>query len=87
MVRTIDVDMEIKATKFETALNKFFKKYPELDYWKETFEYLYESGEDHLVDNIDGMGNKIDWSYSLHFDVNCFGDKPYSFYFAIIERA
>jgi len=29
MKRITDVDMEVRVVKFETALNKFFKKYPE----------------------------------------------------------
>lgn len=81
MERIVDVDMEIKTKRFETALNKFFKKYPELDYWKCVFEGMYENGEDHFIDNIDNFGNKIEWSYSLWLDVN-----EDSFYFAVIER-
>ena len=77
----IDVDMEIKAKKINTALNRFFKKYPNLEYWKETLEWMYENGQDFFSDNFDNMGNKIPWSYALHLDIN-----ENSIYIAIIER-
>ena len=89
MIKTVNVDMEIKAKKFETALNKFFSKYPELDYWRETFEYMHETGENHFVDDLFGDGTKNqDWTYSLWLDENegiASGSNYY--YFAVIERA
>lgn len=83
MTRKVSVDMDITCKKFETALNRFFKKYPELDYWKETFEWMFEDGVDFFCDNLfaDGTRNH-DWSYALHLD--CFDSGHY--YMAVIER-
>ena len=88
MKRTVEVELETKAAKFETALRRFFKKYPELNYWREEFEYMFEHGIDFECDNkfADGTENK-DWSYALHLDVEDGGDKGYFFYLCIIERA
>lgn len=82
MERIIEAEMEIKAKKDETAINRFFKKYSEIDYWKETFEYMVENGVEHFVNDLDNMGNKIDWSYSLWFIRS-----DDSVYMAVIERA
>ena len=82
MKRVIEAEMEIRAKSFKTALNKFFKKYPELDYWKEVFEYMFENNKDHEINDLDCNGNKIEWSYSLWLDVNYD-----SYYFCVIERA
>lgn len=82
MTRTVNVDMDITCKKFETALNRFFKKYPELDYWKETFEWMFEDNVDFFCDNRYADGTKnYDWS-ALHLD--CFDSGHY--YIAVIER-
>lgn len=83
MKRVLEAEMEIKAKKDETAINRFFKKYPEIDYWKETFEYMAENGEEHFIDDMFADGTKnTDWSYSLWFIRN-----DDSVYMAVIERA
>lgn len=82
MKRTVDVDMEIRCKKFKTALDRFFNKNESLSYWRETFEWMYENGKDLFTDNIDAMGNKIQWSYALHLDC-----EDGFFYMAVIERA
>lgn len=78
-----EVDMEIECKKFSTALNRFFKKYPELEYWKETFEYMFENNQDFFADTKLANGERNpDWAYALHLDV--YEDH---FYMAVIERA
>jgi hypothetical protein len=83
MKRTLEVEFETKAKKTSTAIERFFKKYPSLNYWKETFEYMAENNKDFECDNLlaDGTKNK-DWSFALHLDIN-----EDSYYFCIIERA
>lgn len=82
MARVIEVEKEYKATP-EKAIAKFFKKFTQLEYWKDTFEYMAENGESFFCDNLfaDGTENK-DWAYALHLDRN--GDYTY---ICIIERA
>lgn len=83
MKRIIEAEKEIKAKKFETALDKFFKKFPEIDYWREEFEYMYENNKNFECDNMFANGEKNnDWTYALHLDRN--GD---SYYMCVIERA
>lgn len=84
MTRTIDVDMMTDCKKFDTALNRFFKKYPQVDEcWREVFEWMYETGEDFFSDNMMADGTKnTEWRYALHLDVY-----DESFYMAVIERA
>jgi hypothetical protein len=83
MKRTIDVDIEVTTKNINTALNKFFKKYPSLIYWKENFEYMYENNQDFFCDDklADGTKNNK-WCYALHLDIN-----ENSIYMAVIERA
>ena len=57
MKRIIDVDMECRCKKVTTALDKFFKKYPTLNYWREHLEYM-----------ADGTKNNF-WSWALHLDI------------------
>ena len=78
MKRIVDVDMTIRCKKLSTALNRFFKKYSELNYWRECFEYMAEHNEDFYND---GSRNN-DWTYALHLDM----EDSY-FYIAVIERA
>ena len=82
MKRIVDVDMEIACKNFSTALNRFFKKYPELDYWRDSFKYMLENNEYHFSDEImaDGTYNK-NWSYALNLDV-----EVNYFYIGVIER-
>lgn len=83
MKKIVNVDREIKARTPEKAFEKFFKKYPGLEYWKETFQYMAENGEDFFCDNLFGNGERNEnWSYALHLDIN---DDYY--YMAVIERA
>ena len=83
MKRVIEAEMNSKAKTPEKAINKFFKKYPELEYWKETFEYMANNNEDFFSDNTFANGEKNeDWAYALHFDFN----EDY-FYMCVIERA
>lgn len=88
MKRVIEAEFETTAKKFETALNRFFKKYPELDYWKEQFEYMYEHNIDFTCDNIfaDGTTNE-NWSWALHLVINDLVMNDDSYYFCVIERA
>ncbi len=78
--REYEKEYNSNATK---AIKRFFKKYPELDYWKETFDWMIETGTDFFCDNkfADGTYNK-DWSYALHLD-QFEGDHTY---ICIIER-
>ena len=83
MKRIIDVDAEIKGKHFDTALNKFFRKYPSLESdWRELFEYMHENNEDFESDDkMNDGSNNFDWSFALHLDE--YEDR---FYFAVIVR-
>ena len=83
MKRVIDVDLEVRYKKAETALNRFFKKFPDLNYWREQFEYMLENNVEFESDETlnDGTYNK-DWSWAVH----CQNVEDW-FYFAVIERA
>jgi hypothetical protein len=83
MKKIVDVDMEINCKKASTAIKNFFKKYPNLDYWKEELEYMAENNIDFMCDNelADGTKNE-NWTWALHFDI----EENYC-YIAIIERA
>ena len=82
MTRIINIDKEYKMNP-NKAINKFFKTHPELDYWKETFEYMADKGVNHFVDDLFADGTKNEnWTYSLWLDIN--GDYTY---IAVIERA
>ena len=83
MKRIIDVDMECRCKKLSTALNRFFKKYPNLTEWRETLEYMAENNLDFFSDNTMADGTKNnDWCYALHLDIN-----ENDFYICVIERA
>lgn len=83
MKRVIDIDMEIKANTTEKAFNRFFKKHPSLEYWRETFEYMAENGQVFFCDNLFGNGERNkNWSYALHLNIN-----DGYIYMAVIERA
>lgn len=72
----IDNDMVCRCKKLTTALDRFFKKYPNLTYWKETFESMAENHQDFLKDGNDDL-----WGWALHLDI----DENY-YYIAVIER-
>ena len=85
MARVVNVDMEMRVAKVETAFNRFFKKYPELEYWRETFEYMANNNEDFFSDYYFDTANRVrneNWGYALHLNVD---DK--FVYMAVIERA
>lgn len=91
MKRTIEVEFETTATKVTTALNRFFKKHPELNYWKEMFEYMMENNisfdSNEWFDSINRIRN-YDWTYALHLDVNeHIMDNGKDIYICVIERA
>ena len=83
MKRTVEIEMTSKTNNVEKAINKFFSKHPEIEYWKETFEYMAENNEDFFCDNTmaDGAKNN-EWAYALHLDIN-----ENSVYMCVIERA
>lgn len=85
MKRVIEAEMETRAAKLSTALDRFFKKYPSLDYWRETFEYMAENNEHFFSDFYFDTANRVkneNWAYALHLDRN---DNDY--YICVIERA
>lgn len=82
MKRTVNVDKEYKCSA-KKAIEKFFNVHKELEYWKETFEWMAEEGINHFIDDVLGNGEKNDdWCYSLWLDQ----DEHYT-YIAVIERA
>lgn len=83
MKRVIEAELETNATKFEIALGRFMRKFPELIYWKETFEYMHDNKLPIFCDDLLADGSKnAEWRYALHLDED--GDK---FYMCVIERA
>lgn len=83
MKRIVDIDVEYRRFHGMKAIDHFFKMHPELGYWKEQFEWMYETGTDFFCDNryADGTTNS-NWCYALHFD-----DTSEFTYICIIERA
>ena len=79
----IDVDMVCRCKKLSTALDRFFRKYPDLNAWRESFEWMAENNKDFECDNLfaDGTKNK-NWRFALHLDI----EEDY-YYIAVIERA
>lgn len=65
MKRTIEIDKTYRTTAHK-AIERFFAAHEELNYWKETFEYMLDNNLNHFSDEIMGdcTYNK-DWSYSL----------------------
>lgn len=82
MKRVIEIEKEYKLPA-ATAIKRFFKTYPDMEYWKETFEWMLETNADHFDDTLmaDGTKNR-EWCYSLHLDQN-----EDCTYVCIIERA
>lgn len=70
MKRTIEIEMD-RAMSGERAIKLFFKLHPELDYWREQFEYMLQHGIDFFSDDkmADGTKNK-NWAYALHLDAS-----------------
>lgn len=82
MKRIIDVDMTTNCKKVKTAFDRFFKKYPTLNYWREQFEYMAENNIDFDSDKTMADGTKnTDWCWALHLDI----EEDY-IYMAVIER-
>lgn len=82
MTRTVEIEMTLKTNNVEKAINKFFSKHPDIEYWRETFEYMSDKNEDFFCDNIFADGsNNSDWTYALHLDTN-----ENSVYMCVIER-
>ena len=83
MKRTLEIEKMYKSNA-KKAINRFFKKYPELGYWKEQFEWMAETGTEFCCDNRmnDGAENP-DWTYALHLNQY---EGNYT-YICIIERA
>ena len=89
MTRTVEVEMTVRTNNVEKAISKFFSKHPELEYWKETFEYMASNNEDFFSDitMADGTRNN-DWAYALHLDINeNVSKKDLTIYMCVIERA
>lgn len=83
MTRTIEVEMAMRTTNVEKAISKFFQKHPEIEYWRETFEYMADNGEDFFCDNLMGDGTRNrNWAYALHLDI-----EDNHIYMCVIERA
>lgn len=83
MKRIIEAEMETDCKRASTAINRFFKKYPDLaDEWRETIEWMAESGTQFYSDDkVQGIANP-DWCYALHVVI----DETYA-YICIIVRA
>lgn len=83
MTKTVEIEKEYQCDA-KKAIHYFFKKYPELDYWKEQFEWMAKNNVDFFADTkmADGTKNH-DWCYALHLD-QFEGDHTY---ICIIERA
>lgn len=83
MTRVIEAEFETRAVKFETVMNRFFTKNPELKYWRETFEWMNENNKntENDVNMADGTKNH-EWTWALHLDHN-----DDDWYVCVIERA
>jgi hypothetical protein len=84
MKRVIEAEKEYRRFHGQKAIDKFFETFPNLaDDWKETFEWMLETGKDFFCDNLFGDGTKnSEWRYALHFD-----EQDDFTYICIIERA
>lgn len=89
MKRTIEVEMTMRTNTVEKAIDKFFSKHPELEYWQETFEYMTEKNESFFSDTRLANGEyNHDWAYALHLDINeNVNAKNLTVYMCVIERA
>ena len=82
MTRTIDVDMSVATNSPAKAFDRFFKKYPDLEYWRGELEYMAEVGCDFECDNLWADGTRKPWSWALHLDI-----EEGHIYIAVVERA
>ena len=83
MKRIVEAEMETDCKRASTAINRFFKKFPALaDDWRETIEWMVESGTYHFSDDTVGCRHTPDWRYALNVEI----DDTYA-YICIIERA
>lgn len=57
MNRTIEVETTYKCTA-DKAIEKFFKKNPDLIYWEDEFVYMLENNIEFESDNVLGSGGK-----------------------------
>lgn len=82
MTYAVNAEMDITCKHFVTAMNRFFKKHPELDYWREQFEWMHENGIDFSSDNrmADGTKNPH-WRWALHLD-----EFDTHYYICVLER-
>ena len=72
MTRTIEAEMTVRTNSVQKAIDKFFCKHPELNYWKELFEYMAENNVDHESDEWFDKANRVrntEWTWSLHLDI------------------
>lgn len=91
MKRVIEAEFETTAKKVSTAINRFFKKFPELESWREVFEYMNENGQsfesDEWFDKENGIRNN-EWRWALHLNVNeRYDSNDVDVYICVIERA
>ena len=78
--RTVNIDFDTRCKKLETALKRFYAKYPELEKdSREQYEYMYENGIEH-EDNAPPTDREA-WTWRVWL---CHDDGY--FYFAWIER-
>jgi hypothetical protein len=78
--RTVNIDFDTRCKKIETALKRFYAKYPELEKdSREQYEYMYENGIEH-EDNAPPTDRDA-WTWRVWL---CHDDGY--FYFAWIER-
>ena len=83
MKRVTDVDAILRCKKFDTALNRFMKKYPGHEECREVYEWMHETGTEFFADTLMADGSKNnDWCYALHCEA---GEDWY--YLALVERA
>lgn len=83
MMKNVNIEKEYRRFHGQKAIDKFFDGHQELDYWKETFEWMLETGTEFFSDNRMADGSKnYDWAYALHFE-----DDDNFTYICIIERA
>ena len=89
MTRTIEVEFKTTAVNIDTAFNRFFKKYPELGNWRETFKWMVENNKDFECNDLMADGTKNnEWTYALHLDINeHIKSNKIDVYMCVIERA
>jgi hypothetical protein len=85
MTRTVEVEFETRVKNPKTAINQFFRKHPDLEYWREVFEWMLENNvefeSDCWIDKANNIRNH-DWTWALHFYI----DEDHV-YMCVVERA